>query len=700
MESDAFIAFFMLFFSDTADLCQTFKNVHCMLLTKLIVKSASAAGKRKCGFAASWERIMDITLVTASNSKEVHGTDNDKKTGCGINLFRGENVTIYRRIGRMTDLKEITCERCKANLAKKMIRSDKKEMNRLLKEERQRAKLGMDDEGIVPLGNTTAKITRAPEEIRREELSRKAVNAPAEPVPSETAAPQNAPAPVQQPSLTKPAQQTIPGTGVAIDASLAAFAIQKPAEEKPQEDDFLAQFAVQTPEQPAPAPQPSQNDFLAQFAVPSPSQPAPQAQPAPAPQPSQNDFLAQFAVPSQSAPQAQSAPAPQPAYQAQSAPAQTSGDNMPNYNAPQTPVLDNVDDILSMFSVGGGAPAQPAPVQQQYTAPVQPAAPMYEDMAPVQPAAPMYEDMAPVQPVAPVLEDIAPVQYAAPEYDASNSYGDYATQEQPSYDAVPETPSYDSVPEVPSYDSVPEVPVYEAEQPTPAAAPSVQQQVITVPQFTGYDANGLPVYNYIQMAMTGIDQNGQPIFAPIDGQPFTQAAPVAPVAPVAAAPAPAPVVKQPAAPRPAPYKFSGTANANISKIAVNPHMRQTSQAFINAIASSKEYADKNLIDTQGLKANTPVLSSIEDVLSTMGDDSLKNKMLEEKLHKQQEIVPKVDEYRGPVARSSSRSVPPQSRNSYNQPKDPRTMSKSELKAYKKTEKINAKFKKDLAKRGF
>ena len=648
---------------------------------------------------------MDITLVTASNSKEVHGTDNDKKTGCGINLLRGENVTIYRRIGRMTDLKEITCERCKANLAKKMIRSDKKEMNRLLKEEKQRAKLGVDDEGIVPLGNTTAKITRAPE--RREEVQRTAKTIPAGAVPEgnyeKSAAPaanqyDAAPAPVQQPSLTKPAQPTIPGTGVAIDASLAAFAIQKPVEEKPAEEnnDFLAQFAVPTPAQPAaPAPQPAQNDFLAQFAVPSPAAPAPQPA-APAPQPA--------------------APAPQPAYQAQSAPAQTSGDNMPNYNAPQSPVLDSVDDILSMFAVGGGAPAKPAPAPvQQYTAPVQPAAPafesiapvqptapvlediapvqptapvlediapvqsaapLYEDMAPIQSAAPLYEDMAPLQSAAPVLDDLAPMQSVAPEYDPTASYEDY-TASQPSYENESET----------VYSDASDIPVYEAEQPAPAEAP-VSQQLITVPQFTGYDANGLPVYNYIQMAMTGIDQNGQPIFTPIDGQPFVQAVP-------AAAPAkPAPV-------RPEPYKFSGTANANISKIAVNPHMRQTSQAFINAIASSKEYADKNLIDTQGLKANTPVLSSIEDVLSTMGDDSLRLKKMEEQQNKQKEIVPKVDEYRGPVARSSSRSVPPQSRNSsYTQPKDPRTMTKSELKAYKKTEKINAKFKKDLAKRGF
>ena len=39
------------------------------------------------------ERTMDITLVTSSYDKVVHGTENDKKTGCGINLLKSENVT-------------------------------------------------------------------------------------------------------------------------------------------------------------------------------------------------------------------------------------------------------------------------------------------------------------------------------------------------------------------------------------------------------------------------------------------------------------------------------------------------------------------------------------------------------------------------------------------------------------------------------
>ena len=66
---------------------------------------------------------MDITLITAVGSDLVHGTENDKKTGCGINLLKADNVTRYRRAGTMTDLKEITCEKCKSNLAKKIISS-------------------------------------------------------------------------------------------------------------------------------------------------------------------------------------------------------------------------------------------------------------------------------------------------------------------------------------------------------------------------------------------------------------------------------------------------------------------------------------------------------------------------------------------------------------------------------------------------
>ena len=662
---------------------------------------------------ASWERIMDITLVTASNSKEVHGTDNDKKTGCGINLLRGENITVYRRIGRMTDLKEITCEKCKASLAKKMIKADKKEMSRMLKEEKQRAKMGMGDEGIVPLGNTTARITSAP----------RTYNSPAPqqrnnaPMGGGYGAPNNgynAPEPQMQndPAPAQPAapQNTIPGTGVAIDDSLAAFAINKPVSEPENTFD--------QPAAPAPAaPQAPQDDFMTQFAFQKPMEEQPAA-------PAQDDFLAQFAVPSSEQPVQNS----YDTYQPEPAPA-----------AP--PVIDNVDDILSMFSVdkvasqgvpSGGtnpysaAPSQPAynavPQQPVYGTPAQPAygtsQPAMGGMndwdntannlygaAPQQPAVPAFDDLsAPAQQPyfndvtaqnTPVFEDLAsPAQNTAPVFND-------ITSDIPSINDIPAVPGIDEIPSIPSFDAEPAEKVNLAKEDymdnnntfnsAPAPAPQASQpQIITVPQLAGYDQSGQPVYNYVQMQMTGLDPNGQPIFTPVNNQPAQQAKP---------APAPAPQAARPAAP------YTGAPKANVSKIAVNPHAKQTSQAFIRAIASSKEYADKNLIDTQGLVANTPILSSIEDVLSTMGDDSAKQQMLakQQQAQQQEKTVTSFSEYKGPNGgMNNRRPVPPQFRNtpSQQQTKDPRMMTKSELKAYKKQEKIEAKFKKDMAKRGF
>ena len=213
---------------------------------------------------------MDIILVTSIMNDDIHGTDNDKKTGCGINLQKGDNVNKFRRGGKMNDLKEITCERCKNAFAKKMIKADKKEMARLLKEERQREKMGLADEGIVPLGNTTAKITSVPTNPEPVQP---------EPVPFERT-PVSAPAP-----QTEEPKRTIPGTNVAIDSSLAEFAITPPPAEEPEKkpesnDDFMAQFAIKKPEpeeeKPAPAVKNIQDDFLAQFAIPAPSQSEPE----------------------------------------------------------------------------------------------------------------------------------------------------------------------------------------------------------------------------------------------------------------------------------------------------------------------------------------------------------------------------------------------------------------------------------------
>ena len=781
---------------------------------------------------------MDITLVTTSFNDEVHGTDNDKKTGCGINLMKPENVIKYRRGNYMTDLKEITCEKCKAVLAKKIIKSDKKEMDRLIKEERLRAKKGFVDESIVPLGNTTAKITKDPREEEKkiaaakaaaaerkaalqaaeeEERAREeATRARREAEEAERAAREAA-----EEEARAAAQRSIPGTGVAMDDSLAQFAINVPEkEEEPQDtnsdDDFLAQFAVEKPKEEE-KPQ-IQDDFLAQFAVPTPEQPEP-VQEAPQEeyvQPvsrseeniinvnSEEDIMKMFSLdgqvnnfsnavanavnntqPEVTAYESESdiidveagelrkseAPVPQPAEPEPEVDLSTVSEwdmvanqifgyanSQQEAEAPETEQTE-MDELPTLEETEINAPAQAevsAPVIDDIPVPQPQVNPAFEEIPAPQPqpqAAPVFDEIPVPQPqpqTAPMFGGIPtpqPQPQAAPVFDEIPVPQPAKPQAAPVFDEIPvpqpakpqAAPVIEDIPmpalnDMPTENNIEEngeddmnkyrysTPVFADEirntQPAPApvqpakndkkAAPE-QPQIISVPQFAGYDANGQPVYTYVQMQMAGVDANGQPIFAPLPGQniippmnaPQPQAAPkksaAAAKAPAAAAPqqpAPAPSIAQKkAAKAAAAAAQNGTPSANISKIAVNPHSKSTSQSFINAIANSKNYAEKSLIETQGLKANAPLLTSIEDVLSQMGDDSLKKKNAAAAAA--QKNVPVYEEYKG-ASKSSSRSSAPK-KSAYDD--DIRFMTKAELKAKKKQDKIDAKFKKDMAKRG-
>ena len=748
------------------------------------------------------ERTMDITLVTSSYDKVVHGTENDKKTGCGINLLRPENVTRFHRTSKMRDLKEITCEKCKASLAKKMIKADKKEMALLLKEEKKREKMGIGDEGIVPLGNTTARITRDPDAQRKEEEARRkaAEEARAARAAEEARRAQEA---AQAP---EPPVSTIPGTGVPMDAGLAQFAINAPQNEQPEpapapapapapQDDFLAQFAINKPvdeEAAAPAAARPEDDFLAQFAIPAPQSAETAPEPAVQPQ-TEEDIMQMFSInnaPAQEQPYGQ--PYGEPLYS-----------QPPIYNdqqiidvdgtelSPVAPVYDGgvptVDDgqeiiqgsewdfvANQLFGADGTVQPVPEPVMEAEPAPVYPqydenlpkemdeldipaiqdiAAPVLDEIPSVEDiAAPVLDEIPSVEDIAaPVLDEIPSVEdIAAPVLDEIPSVEDIAApvlDEMPAFEDIA-APLSDEIAQpiynepfmaeeefdsnMSDYNYVApgrgaEANTENIEQPRQAAPQ--QPQIIKVPQLAGYDSNNQPVYKYIQMKLAGYDQKGQPVYVPLQAarpqqaaapaqqaaaprpqaQPQQAAAPAqqtaaqaqraaaAPVqpavqpqqtAPVQPAPVHSPVPKKP-------VQQSGVPKANISQIAVNPHSKQTSQAFINAIASSKEYADKNLIDTQGLKANSPVLTSVEDVLSTMGDDSAKR----QKAVQAQQAVPVFEEYKSP-ARNTYRGGGSSPKMHQPLEKDARYMTKSELKAKKKQDKIDAKFKKEMSKRGF
>ena len=765
---------------------------------------------------------MDIRLVTTSFNDEVHGTFNDKKTGCGINLLKSENVTRFHRGGIMTDLGELTCEKCKAKIAKEMIRSDQKEMKALLKEEKLRQKKGIEDESIVPLGNTVAKPTRAK---------------PAEPAQKPVTV---KPTPVKQASAaSSPAPRNIPGTGVAMDNDLAQFAIEKPQEEKTaaqQADDFLSQFAVPAPaaetepepvpipEAPAPVPAPAPapaasapvDDFLAQFAVPSaaPAPSAPEPTPAPAPAPAAppviDDVSAALAAMQTNVPQRQPEPAPAPV---QAAPAPTPAPAVPD------------DDILNMFAIDKSAPTQeavPAGIPEaadeniidipQETAPApaaedanhvsewdlianqlfgiegaqgqaapQTAEPVIADVPAAQEAAiapaqyqanaPIIDDIsaaissvqqnipsaAPVQQPAaiapaqyqanaPIIDDIsaamaaaeqnvpkpaAPVQEAAPVIDDISAAMAAVSQNVPKPAAPAPAPVQEEVPVIddisaamnavqqnaPKPVPVQAAPVRTAapkkivpKRPAPAvqAAPPDPSQVISVPQITGYDSANQPIYTYIQMQITGYDDNGQPVLVPIPGQELPQFTPSTDkntrLRDAVRAAQEVPTSSREMTPgqriAAAAAAKGDPVTANVSQIATNPHSRSTSQAFINAISESKEYANQSLTDTQGLQQRTRVIGSIEDVLSQLGDNSLKQKK-EEAARAAQVNVPQFEEYKAPTRSNSSYSSSSAPKRPAPKPSMPdRPLTKSELKAMKKQEKIDAKFRKDMAKRGF
>ena len=813
---------------------------------------------------------MDIRLVTTSFNDEVHGTFNDKKTGCGINLLKSENVTRYHRGGIMTDLGELTCEKCKTKIAKEMIKADQKEMKLLLKEEKLRAKKGIVDEGIVPLGNTTAKITK-------QQTAPEPVKPAAKPAAS-------APKPVGE----KPAElaKTIPGTGVAIDDSLAQFAINKPQEApapepEQKEDDFLAQFAVNKPEPEPEAPSaPAQDDFLAQFSVPNPAQsqrePAQSGPTAHTGAPVIDDISAAIAAmqtntpastPVQPEPVQPEPVQPEPVQQA--APPQED-DILSMFSiespaaqeeAPAGGMYDNDSDVIdveeSSLSAIEPENVQPEPIQpepaveeaaaepeitdasewdlianqlfgvnsvnhdtpaQPGSAPVQETAPVIEDVAAVQTAqqnVPQMEEaaeqaVAPVQQaVAPVIDDITsaveaaqnnvpkyeePVQQAtAPVIDDITSALEAAQNNVPKYEEtvqqatapvidditsaveaaqnnVPKfekpvqqaaAPVIDDIASavaaaqnnVPKYEEpvqqtaapvqqpaasapviddisaavsaaamnapkavapVKPAPVKAAPKPAAPAPAPVQQapapgmpatgQIISVPQITGYDAAKQPIYTYVQMQITGYSENGQPVLSPIPGQeipefemPFnkntrlqeairaaqevpTSSKDMTPGQRIAAADA----------------AKGSHISANVSKIATNPHAKATSQAFINAISESKEYANQSLTDTQGLQQRTRVIGSIEDVLSQLGDNSLKQKKAVDA--QVQQSIPTFQEYKAPT-RTASTSPIHKTSAPKPAPIDDRPLTKAELKALKKQEKIDAKFRKEMAKRG-
>ena len=317
---------------------------------------------------------VDLITTTKGSPKVIHGTENGKRTACGINLSKPENIGKYTGAGVMTDVIQMTCEKCKMVIAKHLIKESNKEMAAQLKEEQRMLKrersASKHNHGAVPapIPNPQQSGEYIPPSMR------KSMQQPQEPIaapPPPAPAPISIPAPASVPSAAAAtAEDALSRFNIPVPQQQAAPAPQIPASPQIPANDVLAQFAIPgsapamqppVPPMPQPAPVPA-NDVLAQFAIPGSApamQPPVQPMPQPAPVPA-DDVLAQFAIPG-------SAPSMQPPVPPKPQPAPVPADDVLAQFAVPNPMqsgapAENAEDILAQFSVPSVAPVQSAPV--------------------------------------------------------------------------------------------------------------------------------------------------------------------------------------------------------------------------------------------------------------------------------------------------------------------------------------------------
>ena len=605
---------------------------------------------------------MQIFLINAINGGVVHGTENGKKTGCGINLTKPDNIGKFVSGAPMQDIVDITCEKCKMVLAKKLIKESNKEYERQLKEEKKMQKHG--GMGAAPMGPISSAPTPPPAPARTSV-------APPPPAPVPPRAPA-APEKEVQPVFTayKPP--------VKQKAAPAPEPVQPAPKATPVQDDFLSQFAIPSP---GAAQEPPKPAFVAPEPAPEPIQPAPKA----APMEDIDSILSQLSSP---------AAEPEPAAE-----------------VPKAAPMEDIDSILSQLSAPAAEPEpikpeviQPEPVhpgsisittgasdivavtEQQmqswddvanslfsnsqpskgYTAsfgeepapiPVEPVA-VAPSPAPV-PVQPVMPESAPIPvepvavapspapvPVQPVMPEPAPI----PVEPVAVAPSPAPVPVQP---VMPEPAPEEAIAPPPAQvvDNIDDVLAsmqqkFAATAPVQADAPTPAQPTAPVkpnPIFVGYSAQGQPVYQEF-------DNYGQPI-------PITQ--PVYSLPPVQQTP-------------PSSYGANG---GNVFQ-----------QAISNQNANKR-----SVFDMENGNATPPVISSVEDMLSAMGETVTKEKQDDDK------VAINFVEYKAPPKQKPAPKATPKPAEP---PKPAAPMTKAEAKRQKKLDKINAEFEKQLKARGF
>ena len=649
---------------------------------------------------------MQIFLINAINGGVVHGTENGKKTGCGINLTKPDNIGKFVSGAPMQDIVDITCEKCKMVLAKKLIKESNKEFERQLKEEKKMRKHG--GMGAAPMGPISSAPTPPPAPAR-----------------TSVASPPPAPVPPRAPAAPEKEVQPV-------------FTAYKPP---------VKQKAAPAPEpvQPAPKAAPVQDDFLSQFAIPSPgaaagaSKPEPTAEaPKAAPMEDIDSILSQLSA---------SAAEPEPIKPEVIQPEPVHPGSKPGSISITTGASDIVavteqqmqswDDVAnSLFSNSQLSKGYTASFDEESAPiPVEPVA-VAPSPAPV-PVQPVMPESAPI-PVEPVT--VAPSPAPVPVQPVM-----------PESAPIPVEP----VAVAPSPASVPVQPVM------PESAPILVEPVAVAPSPAPVPVQPvMPEPAPIPVEPVAV----APSPAPVPVQPvMPESAPI-PVEPVAVAPTPAPVPVQPVMPEPAPeeaiapppaqvvdniddvlasmqQKFAATAPVQAdaptpaqptAPVKPNPifvgysaqgqpvyqefdnygqpipitqpvyslpPVQQTpppsygangGNVFQQAI-SNQNANKRSAFDMENGNATPPVISSVEDMLSAMGETVTKKKQDDDK------VAINFVEYKAPPKQKPAPKATPKPAEP---PKPAAPMTKAEAKRQKKLDKINAEFEKQLKARGF
>ena len=603
---------------------------------------------------------MAIFLVNSLKGEDVHGTDNTKKTACGIKYSTPDAAKLYALGKEMSDIKELTCDRCKEILAVKMIKEANKQAALEAKEERKRSKAAAKSIDYIPAPETKTNYT-APRPVQK-----------------------NIPAKTERPEKSTP-KEDFKVNGEFVPKSLRKYGsgstleeAQKAAEEAKvakaaEEAKKAAEEAAKAEQQNAetdPTPASAAIPGMAPINIPGIDIVAPQP----------TGFVSEVA---------NAAPAPAP---------------KPVIEPINIPGIDIVAPAPTGF-VSEVADAAPAPAPKSVIEPIN--IPGIETVEPKKSAVDMidfsdFEDFRVKSDKKPLdLDDLDDFLIGAPKNEPASVMPEIPSiPEVPTVPEAPAVPQYTapaapampeipSIPEVPTVSEVPTVPQYTApaapvmpEIPSIPEVPTVSE-VPTVPQYTVPAASVMPEIPSVPQTVV----SKAPVVAPLD----SSRVPVSPS--VSEEKTMAEVNKPSIVDMTAPVK-----------VEVRPNIQMTTNIDDDIVMNVPTFAPKRVTPSPIVEeesAPVPVITSLEDMeraLNKMQGIEVEDTADDDE-DEPEVIVPAFKEYK-PMTKSE---IEKRKMERAQKQEPDRPLTKAEQKRLEKEEKkkakIDAEFAKDMAKRG-